>query len=101
MADTVKSKTGILIRLTEERWFHITENHDDLAGYYEDVLGTVEEPDYIIEAHRGALAAVRRISKDKFLVVIYKECREDGFIITAYFTTKLNINEEVVLWRKQ
>jgi len=33
--DTVKSKNNIPIRLTEERWFHIIENHDDLAGYYD------------------------------------------------------------------
>ena len=39
MTDIVKSKNGIRIRMTEERWFHITENHDDLAGYYDDVLG--------------------------------------------------------------
>ena len=36
--DIVKSKNNVPIRLTEERWIHIVENHDDLAGYYEDVL---------------------------------------------------------------
>ena len=28
------SVNGTPIRLTYERWFHITENHDDLASYY-------------------------------------------------------------------
>ena len=36
--DIVTSKNGIPIRLTEERWVHITENHDDLAGHYDDVI---------------------------------------------------------------
>ena len=38
MSDIVKSKNGIGIRITEERWFHITENHDDIAGYYDYIL---------------------------------------------------------------
>jgi hypothetical protein len=43
--EIVKSKNGVPIRLTEERWLHIIENHDDLAGYYDDILNCVEEPD--------------------------------------------------------
>lgn len=32
--DIVRSKKGVPIRLTEERWFHITEEHSEMAGYY-------------------------------------------------------------------
>jgi len=42
--DIVKSKNNVSIRLTEERWFHITEEHSEMAGYYFEVLETVEEP---------------------------------------------------------
>jgi len=45
--DIAISRNGIPIRLTEERWFHIVENHDDLAGHYDDALDTVENPDFI------------------------------------------------------
>ena len=38
------SVNGVPIRLTYERWFHITENHDDLASYYFEVLEAVEKP---------------------------------------------------------
>lgn len=31
------SINNVPIRFTYERWFHITENHDDLASYYHDV----------------------------------------------------------------
>jgi uncharacterized protein YuzE len=31
--DTILSIHGVPIRLTTERWFHIVENHDDVAGY--------------------------------------------------------------------
>jgi len=40
--EIVKSKNGVPIRLTEERWYHIIENHDDLVGYYDEVLSVVE-----------------------------------------------------------
>lgn len=42
---TVYSKNNVLIRLTDERWLHIVENHDDLAGRISEVLETVAEPD--------------------------------------------------------
>jgi hypothetical protein len=45
--DTVFSINNIPIRLTAERWLHIVENHDDMAGYYEDVLETLENPELI------------------------------------------------------
>ena len=50
--DIAISKNAVPIRLTEERWFHIIENHDDLAGDYDDVLSTIEDPDFIIEGTR-------------------------------------------------
>ncbi len=31
--DIIISKNGVPIRLTAERWWHIIETHDDLAGY--------------------------------------------------------------------
>ena len=43
--DVVKSKNDVPIRLTEERWFHITEEHSEMAGYYFEVLEAVEEPE--------------------------------------------------------
>jgi hypothetical protein len=35
MMDRAISVVGVPIRLTYERWFHIVENHDDVAGYYD------------------------------------------------------------------
>ncbi len=90
------------IRLTEERWFHIIENHDDLAGHYDDVLYAIEDPDYIIEGYKNALIALKQFTKIKFLAAVYKEVTgEDGFVVTAYFTSKLNLEREVILWQKK
>jgi hypothetical protein len=30
--DAAISRNGVTIRLTEERWFHIVETHDEMAG---------------------------------------------------------------------
>ncbi len=58
--DIVKSKNDVPIRLTEESWLHIVENHDEMAGYYDDVLNTVEDPDMIIKGYREALIALKK-----------------------------------------
>jgi hypothetical protein len=98
--DRVISRGGVPIRLTEERWFHIVENHDDLAGHYDDVLETVEDPEMILRGDEGALVAARRVAPRRHLAVVYKEVtRHDGFIVTAYFTRRLA--RRTVLWRRE
>jgi len=100
--DLVFSKNKVPIRLTDERWFHIVESHDDLAGYYDNILASIEEPDYIIEGYGKAFIALKKFPRNKYLAVVYKEMnREDGFIITAYFTSKLNLDKELILWERE
>ena len=99
--DIVKSVNNVLIRLTEERWIHIIEDHDDLAGYYDEVLKCIENPDYIIKGYRNAFIGLKILREDKFMAVVYKELNEkDGFIITAYFSTKIKLERETILWQK-
>ena len=70
LLDSVQSKNGVTIRLTQERWLHITEEHSEMAGYYYDVLEIIEEPDAVYEGKEGELLAVREIESGKYLVVI-------------------------------
>ena len=77
MVGTAVSKNGIPIRLTEERWFHIVENHDELAGLSDEVLLTIEDP-------------------------VYKELENDGFIITAFITKKIDkVLRRGIVWQKK
>jgi hypothetical protein len=46
-------RTRLFPMTADERWHHIVENHDDLAGYYDDVLITVEDPDFILRGYGG------------------------------------------------
>jgi hypothetical protein len=97
--DIVYSVNNIPIRMTTERWFHIVENHEDIASYYDEVLGTVEDPDIIIHGYKGLLIAHRGMGRNRYLAVVYKEIsKEDGFVITAYFTSK--INRRNIVWKK-
>jgi len=98
--DVVLSVEGVPIRLTTERWFHIVENHDDIAGHYDDVLETVENPDIVLRGYRGSLIAARGYGRRRYLAVVYRQVSaEDGFIITAYFTSKMD--RKKAIWRRQ
>ena len=101
--DKVKSKNDVPIRLPKERWFHITEEHSELAGYYFEVLETIKNPEIIYEGKDEELFAIRTVEEGKFLVVIYKETdKEDGFVITAFLTrTSKQLERRKKLWESQ
>ena len=89
MISTALSKNGISIRLTEERWTHIADEHGELAGLRLDVLKAVEEPQRIVAGGGGELLAVREFDLGKYIVVVYREQENDGFIITAFLTRRI------------
>lgn len=89
MAHTAKSVNGVTIRLPDERWVHITEEHAEMAGYLYDVLETVQEPLAVFEGNEGELLAAREIEPGKYIIAVYREVSsEDGFIITAFLTKR-------------
>ncbi|MFY9268860.1 MAG: hypothetical protein WAO55_03825 [Candidatus Manganitrophaceae bacterium] len=99
MMTTVTSKNGIPIRLTDERWTHITEEHCELAGFRLEVLETISEPDRILAGGAGEKLAVRKLLLEKWLVVVYRELEKDGFIITAFVTRRIqSLNKRKQLW---
>ncbi|MBI4947488.1 MAG: hypothetical protein HY840_13935 [Bacteroidetes bacterium] len=99
--DIAISQNKVPVRLTIERWIHIVEHHDDLAGYYDEVLNVVENPDLVISGYQNALIALREIKAGKYLAIVYKEIKKtDGFIITGYFTAKMNLKKQIIVWKK-
>jgi hypothetical protein len=98
---TVKSIAGKTIRLTDERWLHIVEGHPEMADHLDDVLIAVAAPDKILEGSYDELLAVVYEHLASLLVVVYKENKTDGFIITAFFTSKVDkLFKRIVLWQK-
>lgn len=99
MVETVISKNGVPIRLTDERWAHITEEHNELAGLRLELLETVAQPLRILEGGAGELLAIREQEPGKFFVAVYREETNDGFIITAFLTRRVNsLNKRKQLW---
>lgn len=97
------SKNKVKIRLTEERWFHITESHNYMAGLSEFVLETINEPEEIIAGDEGELIALKRFN-NKSIVVIYREVNDkDGFVITSFLTSEIEKirKERKTIWKKK
>jgi hypothetical protein len=93
------AKSGLTIRLTEERWQHITEGHPELAHLKSEVMQAIENPDKILEGSNSELLAIKLVNDNKYLVTIYKEGQEDGFVITAYLTRRINsLNKRKEVW---
>jgi len=96
---TTDSTNGIRIRLPDERWTHITEEHCELAGLRSEVLETVANPVRVLAGCEGELLAVREFEPGKFMVVVYRESEIDGFVITAFLTRRVaSLDRRKVLW---
>lgn len=89
--DIAYSVNNVPIRLTAERWYHIVENHDDVAGHYDDVLETIENPDLVLRGYKDALIGVRGAGRKGYFCVVYRELgKDDGFVISAFFSGEIN-----------
>jgi hypothetical protein len=89
----VTSVNGVLIRLTEERWGHITAQHPEMEAYQTAILDVVASPDRVLDGKNEQLIAVRLLSQQKWLLVVYREIEAqgaivDGFIVTAFFNQR-------------
>jgi hypothetical protein len=100
----VHSHNGVPIRLTVERWQHIGRRHPEMETLKEQVLETVSKPDLVQEGDQGELLAIRLVPKTpltrKYLVVVYRETGvQDGFILTAYLTSRPSAGRNA-LWKR-
>src|SRR3972149_10686641 len=89
MPATAISRNGTTIRLTDERWAHIAEEHGELVDLRTEVLDTVSRPERVLAGGEDELLAVREIEPGQEMVVVYRELGADGFIITAFLTRRI------------
>lgn len=87
---------------------HITLGHPELADYFFEVLETVENPEIVYSGYSGEFLAVKVLPNEatKIMVVVYKELEDlsgiliDGFIVTAYSTSKIkSLQKRPVIWQ--
>ena len=103
--DIAISINEIPVRLTDERWHHITVGHPEMADYYYEILETIENPLTIYVGNSGELIALSDQQPDtnKHIIVVYRENTDenDGFVITAFISNKLNyLNKQEVVWKR-
>ena len=111
VAIVVVSLEGVPIRLTEERWRHILEYHDELARFLDNmIIIAIAEPDGVFESPSGVeknLVAIKRFKElaryglADYLAVHYKEVSsEDGFILTVFPISVRKLQKRYKLWRR-
>lgn len=69
------SVNGVPVRLTEERWEHITGNKPYMEAYHEKVLEAISKPACVLRGYAGSVIAVLPLARQKYLHVVYKEVR--------------------------
>ena len=58
-----RSIEGYEIRLTDERWLHISIGHPEVADLYYEILQTITEPNAVYAGSQAELIAVRKINE--------------------------------------
>lgn len=87
----ITDSSGRKIRLTEEQWKHIMQDHQEIAPYLEEMKETLSNPTTITTFHYDDKVKYycryfkSRQSAAKYLLIIAKYLNGDGFIITSYF----------------
>ena len=99
----IRSIAGIPIRLTTERFGHIAKRHPEMADQQDCILETLGAPDYVQEGDSGTFIAVKSYPKtplsQKSCAVVYRELNDvDGFVVTAYFTSRPAVWRRI-LWK--
>jgi hypothetical protein len=103
-----KSANGVPIRLTDERWYHITKHHPELRPFRHLILTAVAHPTQLFFFSQTAdFAAVAKFSElasmglASNVVVHYKEVtKRDGFIVTAFPMSSGRIKRRFSRWRR-
>lgn len=83
----IKDRNGKIVRLTDERWKHIAQEHPDVNDI-EEIRNTAREP--LISRQSGYDSSVMwhyRFNKQRkqYLMVAVKYLNDDGYIITSYY----------------
>jgi len=90
----LRDYAGYHIRLTDERWAHISE-HPEMAGMRQALEETLQSPSVVVESSSDPAARLFHRFYDgtmvgaKYLCVVVKFSAQDAFVVTAYLTDRL------------
>ncbi|MDF0665825.1 MAG: hypothetical protein P0119_07080 [Nitrospira sp.] len=81
----------------------LAARHPEMADQQDRILETVNQPDYVQEGDSETLIAVKSYPKtplsQKACAVMYRELSDgDGFVVTAYFTSRPAVWRRII-WK--
>ena len=104
IVDATRAVSGKTIRLTYRQWMHIVEAHDYMAGCLQMIMETINLPDMVAIGKKRERIALKNYPDTflgkKYCVVVYRE-NGDGFVITAFLTSKpKTLTKGGLIWPK-
>jgi hypothetical protein len=99
----IKDYSGRVIRLTAERWQHVTE-HSEMVGEERKLRETLRNPYRVVTSRLDSSVHLyyrlyeRSPIGRKYLMTAVKILSDDAFVITAFFTDELKGGKDV--WPK-
>jgi hypothetical protein len=97
------SRKGVPIRLTDERWQHIIDEHVELIDLRMQVMEAIGNAERVLLGIAGEFLAVRSLEPGKAILAVYRELDiDDGFVITAFVTRRLrSLDRRQQIWPPQ
>ncbi len=77
-----KSLSGKVILLSSERWYHITESHNYMAGNEDLVIETIETPDF-------------RENQENFIITSFMTSKGEKFLKKEVIWQKSSLNDSL------
>lgn len=101
-----KSKLKRKIRLTDEQWKHIRTRHKEMDNQLNKMKSTLVKPDFVYHSPKEKNYHYYKFFKqtpitEKFLLLVVKHLNREGYIITAFFLSKIKTKEKVLIWQKK
>ena len=100
------SKLNKKIRLTEIQWAHIELKHKELRNQIQKMIGTLENPNFIYYSPAEESYHYYKYFKEtpvteKYLLLVVKHLNDEGYIITAFFVTRIRKEGKEVKYEKE
>ena len=95
----IKSTIDIQIKILKIGWINICQKHPELKKNFNLLVDCLKNGDEVWNSKQNSNVCLyyKKINK-KFICAVCKHYNGDGFLITAYFTYKLQGKEKI--WQK-
>lgn len=93
------------IRLTETQWSQIRLKHTECEGQTDKMTLTITDPDIIyFDSREDVYHYLKHFQKtpvtEKSMLVIVRHLDVEGFVITAFFVSKIRLEGRVKVYEK-